>query len=459
MTTEPIIKPSKLESSVLLVLIVLIISLSMIVIGTVPHIPILGSILMLFTFGILKKASFHDLQKGMSSGAASGMNAIFLFFFIGMIISAFMISGTIPTLMYAGLSIADWPYYFAIVFVVTALIGISIGSSLTTAATLGVAFIGISSSLDFSLALTAGAVVSGAFFGDKMSPLSDTTNLASSVVDVDLFEHIRNMAWTTVPAFLLSIVGYGLLSPEREVQLPLGQIERMQELLAETGLIHWYSILPILLLFLLAIKKVPALLSLSAAILVSISISFFHDSVSAGQLAAILFDGYESATGVEEIDSLLTRGGISSMMFTVSLVILALGLGGLLFKLGIIQTVLSMMESGLKNTSSVLLSAAGAAFSINVVIGEQYLSILLAGESFKRHADEVKLARKNLSRALEDAGTVINPLIPWGVCGVFLTNVLEVPTLDYLPYAFFCLICPVLTVIYSKTGWTISPQK
>ncbi|KIL47491.1 Na+/H+ antiporter NhaC [Jeotgalibacillus campisalis] len=456
MNQESIMKASKSEAAAIILTIITSISLSMIYFQTVPHIPIVISILLLFGFGIWKNISFKELQQGMTSGAASGLSAVFLFFFIGMLISAFIISGTIPTLMYSGLMMADWPFYFSIVFIVTALIGVSVGSSLTTTATLGVAFIGMSSSLDYSLPITAGAIVSGAFFGDKMSPLSDTTNLASTVVGVDLFDHIKNMAWTTVPAFILSLIAFGFLSPATEELISGEKLALLKNGLRDTGLIHWYSLLPIAGLLVMAIKRVPAMVSLALTILFSICLSYIHTYTSYQNLAAILMEGYIASTGIDEIDALLTRGGLQSMLFTVSLVLLALGLGGLLFKLGIINTLLSLMENTLKKSSTTLLSAAGTAFGINVAVGEQYLSILLAGESFKRPIDNLGLERKNLSRVLEDAGTVINPLVPWGVCGVFITSVLGVPTLEYLPFALFCLLCPILTIIFCLTGWTIT---
>ncbi|MDG5473069.1 Na+/H+ antiporter NhaC [Jeotgalibacillus sp. ET6] len=452
-------KTSNREAIFILFTIVACISASMIHFQTVPHIPIVISILLLFGFGLWKRVSIKELQEGMTSGAASGLSAVFLFFFIGMLISSFILSGTIPTLMYSGLLIADWPFYFSIVFIVTAMVGISIGSSLTTTATLGVAFIGMSTSLDYSLAVTAGAIVSGAFFGDKMSPLSDTTNLASTVVGVDLFDHIRNMTWTTLPAFILSLLVFGILSPANEEAITGESLDILRNGLTDTGLIHWYSLLPIAGLLIMAVKKVPAKLALAVTIVFSISLSYMHTFTSYSDLASILMDGYVSSTGIENIDELLTRGGLQSMLFTVSLVLLALGLGGLLFKLGIIKALLSLVEKKLKKSSSALLSAAGTAFGINVVIGEQYLSILLAGESYKRSIDDLSLERKNLSRVLEDAGTVVNPLVPWGVCGVFITSVLGVPTLEYIPFALFCLLCPVLTVLFCLTGWTITHQK
>ena len=188
-------------------------------------------------------------------------------------------------------------------------------------------------------------------------------------------------------------------------------------------------------------------------------ISYFFQYTPFEEVLNILFNGYTSSTGIEAIDSLLTRGGMNSMMFTIGLVILALSMGGLLFTLGIVQSLLSKVESLLKSVGAVITAAAFTAIGVNTLIGEQYLSILLTGESFQAQFKKVGLANKNLARVMEDAGTVVNPLVPWSVCGIFITNVLAVSTIDYLPFAFFCLLCPILTILFGLTGKTLTYVK
>ena len=183
-----------------------------------------------------------------------------------------------------------------------------------------------------------------------------------------------------------------------------------------------------------------------------LSISYFHQSFSASEVFEILFSGFVSTTGIEDIDALLSGGGMQSMMFTIGLVLLALSMGGLLFTLGIVQCLLAKIESLLKKVSSVIAASALTAIGINVLIGEQYLSILLTGQAFQSQYEKVGLANKNLSRVMEDAGTVVNPLVPWSVCGIFITKVLGVATLEYLPFAFFCLLSPILTVLFGFSG-------
>ncbi|MCM3742558.1 Na+/H+ antiporter NhaC [Sporosarcina luteola] len=446
----------KIWESVLLVFgIVAMIFVSIVKLDSVPHLPILFSILLLIGYGLLKGIPFRKLEKGLVEGAGSGLGAVFLFFFIGILISSWMMSGTIPSLIYAGFHLITPTFFFAIVFAVTAIVGISVGSSLTTVATVGVAFIGMASVLELSLPIAAGAIVSGAFFGDKMSPLSDTTNLASSIVGVDLFEHIRNMGWTTVPAFILSFVLFGVISPDVKTG-EFDKIALFQETLLETGMIHWYTVIPLVVLFILTILKVPAFLTLAISSAVAVLLSFLHQSIGFSQVLGILFSGYVSTTGVGDVDALLTRGGMESMMFTVALVLLALSMGGLLFTLGIVQSLLAQVEMLLKKVSSVILASAMTAIGINVLIGEQYLSILLTGQAFRTQYEKVGLANKNLSRVMEDAGTVVNPLVPWSVCGIFITKVLGVSTVDYFPFAFFCLLSPILTILFGYMGKTLT---
>ena len=214
--------------------------------------------------------------------------------------------------------------------------------------------------------------------------------------------------------------------------------------------------IPLVLLLVLILMKIPALLSLAAGAASAVIISFIHNPQSFSKMIEVLFKGYVSTTGSSDIDALLTGGGMESMMFTVGIVILALSMGGLLFTLGIVPRLLASFANMLKKVSAVIAASALCAIGINMVVGEQYLSILLTGEAFQSQYKKVGLANKNLSRVLEDAGTVINPLVPWSICGVFITSVLGVSTLEYLPFVFFCLLSPILTVLYGFIGKTLT---
>ena len=449
-------KPSKKEAVISILIVFFILGFPMIAIrDMVPHIPILLALICLIVYGRARGISFDKMQDSMAESVHTSMGAIYLFFFIGILVTALMISGAIPSLIYFGLNIISSKTFYLSSFLATAIIGIAIGSSLTTVATLGVALMSISNAFGLNPAITAGAIVSGAFFGDKMSPLSDTTGIAASIVGIDLFDHIKNMMYTTIPAFIVSAIAFTLMSLGQDAA-SLDGIESFRSSILATGLVHSYSLLAFGVLILLSIRRIPAVLTLIYTSLASLLISKLHSSYSMGQLAKFFFDGFSMDGLSQDIGSLVSRGGISSMFFTMTIVILALSLGGLLFGLGIIPSILNSLNQVLDSPSRVSICVVATALGVNLIVGEQYLSILLAGKTFKPIYDQLGLHPKNLSRTLEDSGTVINPLVPWGVCGAFSTSMLGVATLAYLPFAIFCYTSLILTVVVGLTGLTMT---
>ncbi|MFJ8247178.1 Na+/H+ antiporter NhaC [Peribacillus asahii] len=440
-----------IEATIVLACLFIIIGTGIIYFEMIPHMPILGGVLFLLLYGRIKGVSFSIMERAMMQGASSGLGAIYIFFFIGMLISSWMASGTIPTIMFYGFEFISGQAFYAVVFLITSLIGLCIGSSLTTAATIGVAFIGMASSLDFSLAITAGAIISGAFLGDKMSPLSDSTNLASGTVGVPLFEHIKNMLWTTIPGFVVTLVLFFFLSPKSSGS-NVQEIEDMLSALSTYTTISLWSLLPFIVVGGMALKKVSAIPTLAAGIVSAIAITFIETPTqTVKEMANVLYSGFVLNSGVEQLDTILSRGGIESMYFSISLVLLALAMGGLLFELGIIPSILNAIQGLLINVGRLISATVFTGIGVNFLAGEQYLSVLLPGKAFQNKYSELGLEGKSLTRVLEDAGTVVNPLVPWGVCGVFLTQVLGVTTLEYAPFAFFCIVCPILSLV---SGWT-----
>jgi Na+:H+ antiporter, NhaC family len=230
----------------------------------------------------------------------------------------------------------------------------------------------------------------------------------------------------------------------------------LKDALINLKLVHWYSLLPFIVLTILAAKKIPVIATLFAGVLSALFISvWMNNGVDGKGLFDLLYFGYKSESGIQEVDSMLTRGGIESMMFSISVVLLALSMGGLLFRLGIIPALISLLQGVLTRVSLLISTTAGFAVVINFIIGEQYLSVLLPGNAFKENFKKAGLEPKHLSRVLEDAGTVVNPLVPWSVCGVFLASVLGVPVTEYFPFALFCLFSPLLTIFYGFTGLTL----
>lgn len=457
MNAKQHVKPHFLEALILILFIIALISYSIMKLGSVPHIPIFIAIIVLIMYGVLKKVPYRIMEQSMIASVSTSIGAVYIFLLIGVLISSWLISGTIPTLLYVGLSIISASFFYAIVFIITSIIGTAIGSSLTTVATIGVAMLGVASSIDASLAITAGAIVSGAFFGDKMSPLSDTTNLAATVAGIDLFTHIKNMMYTTIPAFIISLIVYAWLSPSSQY-LDTELITSYKETLLATNLIHWYAVIPLAVLIVCTLFKLPSLATLTISTISGIALSYFHSTIPLNELFTILYNGYSMQTGIEAIDSLLSRGGMNSMLFTIILIVLSLSMGGLLFTLGIIQTLLQALQNQLKSVGSVITGTAFTAIGINFTIGEQYLSLLLTGEAFKEKFKSLHLHPKNLARTIEDAGTVINPLVPWSVCGLFIASTLNISVINYLPFAFFCLLSPIITILFGWLNITITKE-
>ncbi|KPB03711.1 sodium:proton antiporter [Bacillus sp. CHD6a] len=443
----------------LIISIIAIISLSLFIFKAEPHIPIFASIMVLILFSFIKGHSWDFIETGLKNGLKEGLTPILLFILIGILIGVWMLAGTIPTFIYYGGQLISAQFFLPSVFIITAIIGISIGSSFTTAATVGVAFIALGTGMGLNPAIVAGAIISGALLGDKMSPLSDTTNIASAVCKVDLFEHIRHMLWTTIPAAIICLVVFGLFSTVNGGG-QIGDFAELPKVLKDQGMVSIWALIPAVVMFGVALKRVPAIFVMMVGIIVGAVMAFvLQPGVQVAQLMDVMQNGYTGATGDEAIDSILTKGGIQSMMWSVSLVILTLSMGGLIQQLRVMERLLVMIQSFVSSTGKLIFATVATAIGVNVTVGEQYMSIILTGQAFEKEYEKQGIAPKNLARVLEDAGTVINPLIPYGVSGVFMAGVLEVPVLDYLPFALFCLVSPLLSLFYGFTGISIRKRE
>ena len=318
-----------------------------------------------------------------------------------------------------------------------------------------------------SAAITAGAVVSGAYFGDKISPLSETTNLAPAVAGTDLFDHIRYMLWTTIPSFIIAIVLFVVLGFSEVGDAKADRIEQMQSLLDTSFNLGWHLLIPLVVLLTLAIKKMPAfpavfigaLLGGVWAVLfqwdVVSSLASIDDSENIGVLKVVwtaLFDGVSFSTPDETLNSLLSRGGMSSMLNTIWLIICAMSFGAVLDRVGLLKRAVSTILLGAKSAGDMVSRTILTCIATNLVTADQYISIVMPGRMFKEEFKKRNLHQLNLSRSLEDGGTLTSPLIPWNTCGAYMHGVLLVNPFDYIFYAFFNVINPILAVIYAYFG-------
>ncbi|MDA5390191.1 Na+/H+ antiporter NhaC [Loigolactobacillus backii] len=440
------------EALVVLIIMLTIMGVGVIGFGLSPQTPVMLVIALIMLWARLRHFEFTVINKGIQEGIETGIIPIFIFILVGALISTWIAAGIIPSLMVFGFKLISVRWFVPSVFVVCALVGTSVGSAFTVISTVGIAFFGMGMTMGVNPALVAGAIISGAVFGDKSSPLSESTNLTAAVVGADLFKHIENLMWTTIPAFIISLLGFTILG-HGAAAANFGKINRTVAVLTQNFNVSLWAIVPISLMFICAWRKMPAIPTLFLNIFVSVLMIFIEQpSMSLKKIAAIIETGFVAKSGNTDVDMLLTRGGISSMMGTVSLIVLTLSLGGLLMKLGLIDAIMVPLAKRLNTDGKLVTAGIVAGIGVNLFIGEQFLSVILPGKAFKKAFNQAGLANVALGRVLEDGGTVINYLVPWGVAGVFAANTLGVPTLDYLPFTFFSLLSPIFSLLSGYTG-------
>lgn len=413
--------------------------------------------------------AWQDLQDAMVHGVSIATSAIFILLAVGALIGTWILAGIVPTLIHYGLLLLDPSWFYLAACLLCAAIAMSIGSSWTTAGTVGVALMGVAGGLGMDPAITAGAIISGAYFGDKMSPLSDTTNLASAAAGSELFAHIRHMVWTTFPSFGLALAGFALLGAGGQAAGETG-LEAVGGLSAEMAK-HFHLgphlLVPLAVVLAMAAMRIPALPTVLAGALLGgvFAVVFQPEAVKAfagegvsGGLALLkgawmaMFNGYRLESGVTAVDSLLSRGGMSSMLNTIWLILSAMAFGALMEKAGLLERLVRSVLAAARSTGSLIAATLVTAFGSNVVTADQYISIALPGRLYRGEYEKRGLAPVNLSRALEDAGTLTSPLVPWNSCGAYMAATLGVATWSYLPYALFNLINPVLALLFAFAG-------
>ena len=441
-----------LEASIVLSLIILSISVGVIGLKLSPNITILFAISVSIFYVLIKRMPMEIINNGIVSGLKPGIIPIFIFLLVGALIAVWIQAGIIPTLMVVGFKLISVKWFVPSVFLVCAIVGSAVGSAFTVMSTIGIAFFGIGATIGLNPALVVGAIVSGSVFGDKMSPLSESTNLASAIVGADLFKHIKHLMWSTIPAFVISLILFAVFGMSN-TNADLSEIDTVVSVLESNFSISFWSVIPIALMLICAWKKIPAIITILLNVIVGIVMIFIQKpSTDIASIATVVEKGFISETGNQQIDLLLSRGGIDSMMPTVALIILTLSLGGILMEIGLVTTVIESLVKKLNSTWQLIVVTLLSSIGVNIFIGEQFLSVILPGNAFKDAYNERNIDPVVLSRTLEDGGTVINYLIPWGIAGSFVASTFGVPTLTYLPFVFFSLLSPVFSILSAVTG-------
>lgn len=428
----------------------------------------------MMTAGILLKNghSWESIAEAGRKGVSSVVSAIFILFAVGALIGTWNMSGTIPTMVYYGIQLISANWFYLATAVICAAISLGIGSSWTTAGTIGVGLVGLATLLGLSPAIAAGAVVSGSYLGDKLSPLSETTILAAQLTGSDIYAHLRAQVWTSVPAFVIAVIGFtliGFLDGSSGVSASVAASE-----LGALDTLFWITplnLIPLLLLVILSLRRVPPSLAIMAAALLAgimapllqpdAVLRFVDDPALAAPAVFIkgvwqaLATGYQANSGIPVVDALLSRGGMDSMLLTIWLILGALVFGTLLDEFGLLSKLVTPVLLRARTTGKLIFTVSATAFGLNIIAGDQYVALVLPSRLFRVEFQKRGLASTNLSRSVADTGTVTSPLVPWNSCGAYMAAVLGVPTFLYLPFCFFNIASPALTVIYGFTGFKI----
>lgn len=421
-----------------------------------PHIPLILASAVAASVAVAFKHPWKEIQDGMVHGITLALGAILILMVVGTMIGTWILGGIVPSMVFYGLKVLSPGIFLVATLIICSIISLGTGSSWSTAGTVGVALIGVGQGLGVPVPMAAGAIISGAYFGDKMSPLSDTTNLAPAVAGADLFSHIRHMVYTTGPGYILSIVLFALLGIKFSGgALETKNIDIILSSLKSNFFIHPLLLLPPCLVIVMVVKKIPPLPALFGGTILGGIFAMATQSKSLGEVIEAAQSGYVSQTGVEFVDYLLTRGGLESMLQTVALIICALSFGGIMEKTGMLNLLATSLLKRVKRTGSLVATTIFSCVGMNAIASDQYLAIVIPGRMYKNAFDSHGLHPKNLSRCLEDSGTLTSPLIPWNSCGAFMHATLGVNPLLYLPYAFLNLSNPVVSIFYGYTGITM----
>ncbi|NHN59575.1 MULTISPECIES: Na+/H+ antiporter NhaC family protein [Halorussus] len=425
-----------------------------------PHGPLLWSIVLTGLVGYYWMGlSWDELYEGIADSLLMGLQAILILFTIYALIATWVSAGTIPGLMYYGLTVLTPEVFLPATAILAAIVAFSIGSSWTTAGTLGVAFVGIGSGLGIPAPMTAGAILSGAYAGDKQSPLSDTTNLAAAVTNTDLYDHIRAMRTGTAIALGVALVLYAVLGLRAGGAIPEGRVVEIQTALAGTYDLSALVFLPLVVTFGLALYGYPALPSLVAGVFAGVFTTIAVQGVGFTAAWDVFLNGTAPETGTQLVNDLLAAGGVSGSAWTISVVVAALSLGGLLEGTGVLAVLAHYLAQSIRSATGLVVGSGVSAILVNVFSAQQYMAIVIPGMTLRNLYDEYDLESSDLSRAVEAAGTPTGALIPWHAGAVYMSSVFGVATLEYFPYYFFAFLSPAVLFAMALAGVATTPRE
>ena len=413
--------------------------------------------------GFFNKVSFQKMIDEVAENIKSTAGAILILLMVGALAGTWLVSGIIPSMIYYGLQVLSPGIFLPATLIICSVISIATGSSWTTSATVGIALIGIGGTLGFPLGMVAGAVISGAYFGDKLSPMSDTTNLAPAMAGTDLFTHIKYMSFTTVPTYIITFIIFIILGLTVETTGVADSSALLADIQKAFHITPWLFLVPVIVIGLIVKKTEPLIALFIGTLLAAVFALIFQPEIVlmlSGEKTMNFANAYKGIlnaitvesvipTDNENLADLFKSGGMQKMLGTIWLILCAMVFGGIMDAIGALARISQTLLSMAKSTFGLFASTVGSCLALNITASDQYLAIVVPGKMFKKAYHDKGLAPENLSRTLEDSGTVTSVLIPWNTCGAYQSGTLGVDTFDYLPYAIFNYLSPVMTLIFA----------
>lgn len=451
-------KPTTSEAVIGLLLVIAVI-LTTVKIKTVMQTAISFGVLAAAILGYYLGYDWQDIESGMLEGIKNGLGACLIVIMVGMVIGSWMLGGTIQTLIYYGLQILTPQIFLPATFLFCAVTSVLIGSSFGTMATVGIVLLGIAEGLGIPKAITVGAIVSGAMFGDKVSPLSDTTSVAAAVTGTDLFDHVRSMLYVSGPSLVISLILYTFIGRTYiSGSIDTGMINNILSTLSDNFNISLITLIPPLLVLVLSIKKFPAIPVLMLSFITAGAFAIFTQGASMADIIGVATNGYVSETGFEIVDKLLTQGGINSMLGTVAMIILGTSMGGILDKVGVLEVALDALLRYIKKERDLILATLASAYLMLIATGGMMVAIIIPGSALEPAYREMKVDTSVLSRTIETAGTLGCAILPWGVVSLYIQSIYDIG-FEFIPYTFLPFIAPIIAIIYAFIGYATWPQK
>ena len=439
-----------------IIFLVLTLGLTILLFNEPPHLALIFSTGIATLVALIYKYQWKEIETHMVHGIASTIIPILILLLIGMMIGTWILAGVVPAMIYYGLQILSPKIFLLATLLICSIVSLGTGSSWSTAGTIGVALIVVGRGMGIPIPLVAGAIISGSYFGDKMSPLSDSTNLAPAIAGTDLFTHIKHMVYTTVPSYIIAAIIYtciGLTYSDGIIEHE--KINNILHVIQRSYNINIFLLLPPLFVIIMVVKKVAAMPALLLGAIIGAIFAVVFQSSPLQEVFNVAYSGFQSHTGNAMVDNLLSRGGLAGMYSTVALILCALSFGGVMDGTGMLNIIMNPIISRIKRVGPLVASTNLTTIALNFITPDQYVAEVLSGRMYKETFKELNLKPKNLSRCLEDSGTLTSPLVPWNTCGAFMWATLGVCPFLYLPFAFFNLINPCISILYGFTGFTM----